>query len=260
MTIIQDGQTYAIPASDYAAMMAQQGLEVVEPTGSDAGGVREQEQQQPPSTAPANCSNPLAESLAIPSTPLPPTIPHLTPCPPPTLAQVSNPPLVKTELQAGRSAKVGHLPQPEACKATQGMKGRTNANVGTEELKGSVGAGTKLGGESGGGGGGGGGGGQGGGASMRWMTATAPPAGSRAAKQEPKRQIYPTMQQVKGFLFITFWTWTIWKAAVIPHSPLQGGVWEAGGGKEELPTNPGRQLGNLPSLPPSKLLHKKGAL
>merc|ERR1719220_3052991 len=31
---------------------------------------------------------------------------------------------------------------------------------------------------------------------MRWMTATAPPAGSRAAKQEPKRQIYPTMQQV----------------------------------------------------------------
>ena len=260
MTIIQDGQTYAIPASDYAAMMAQQGLEVVEPTGSDAGVVREQEQQQqPPTTGPANCSTPLAESLAIPTTPLPPTIPHLTPCPPPTLAQVSNPPSVKTELQAGRSAKVGHLPQPEACKATQRMKGRTNANVGTEELKGSVGAGTKLGGESGGGGGGGGG--QGGGASMRWMTATAPPAGSRAAKQEPKRQIYPTMQQVKGFLFITFWTWTwTWKAAVIPHSPLQGGVWEAGDGKEELPTNPGRQLGNLPSLPPSKLLHKKGAL
>ena len=145
MTIIQDGQTYAIPASDYAAMMAQQGLEVVEPTGSDAGGVREQEQQQPPSTAPANCSNPLAKSLAIPSTPLPPTIPHLTPCPPPTLAQVSNPPLVKTELQAGRSAKVG---QSEAGKAAQGMKGRTNASVGTEELKGSVGPGTKHTGES----------------------------------------------------------------------------------------------------------------
>ena len=193
MTIIQDGQTYAIPASDYAAMMAQQGLEVVEPTGSDSGVVREQEQPQPPTTTPANCSTPLTESLAIPPTPLPPTIPHLTPCPPPTLAQVSNPPLVKTELQAGRSAKVGHLAQSEAGKATQGVKGRTNASVGTEELKGSVGA--KVGGESGG---------RGGGASMRWMTATAPPAGSRAAKQEPKRQIYPTMQQVKGFLFITF--------------------------------------------------------
>ena len=189
MTIIQDGQTYAIPASDYAAMMAQQGLEVVEPAGSDAGVVREQEQQQPvpAPTAPASSSTPLTESLAIPTTPLPPTIPHLTPCPPPNLL-----PAVKTELQAGRSAKVGHS---EPGKAMQGIKGRTNASVGTEELKGSVGPGIK--GESGRGGGGGGGG-----PSMRWMTATGPPAGSRPAKQEPKRQIYPTMQQVKGFTYM----------------------------------------------------------
>ena len=190
MTIIQDGQTYAIPASDYAAMMAQQGLEVVEPAVGDAGVVREQEQQQqPPPTGPATSSTPLAESLAIPTTPLPPTIPHLTPCPPPT--NLSNLPVVKTELQAGRSAKVGH---PEPIKAIQGIKGRNNASVGTEELKGSVGPGIKVSGESGGGRGGGG-------PSMRWMTATAPPAGSRAAKQEPKRQIYPTMQQVEGFTY-----------------------------------------------------------
>ena len=195
MTIIQDGQTYAIPASDYAAMMAQQGLEVVEPTGSDAGVVREQEQQQQAMqatpTTPANSSTTqVTGSLAIPTTPLPPTIPHLTPCPPPTLAQVTNPPAIKTELQqGGRAAKVGHLGQAETGKGMQGMKGRTNASVGTEELKG---AGTKLVGEHVGGGG----------ASMRWMTATAPPSGSRAAvKQEAKRQIYPTMQQVKAFFY-----------------------------------------------------------
>ena len=224
MTIIQDGQTYAIPASDYAAMMAQQGLEVVEPTGSDAGVVREQEQQQQAMqatpTTPANSSTTLTGPLAIPTTPLPPTIPHLTPCPPPTLAQVTNPPAIKTELQqGGRAAKVGQLVQAETGKGMQGTKGRTNASVGTEELKGSAGAGTKLVGEHVGGGG----------ASMRWMTATGPPSGSRAAaKQEAKRQIYPTMQQVQALLFLT----------VIPHCHLQGGVWEAGGNKEELPANP----------------------
>ena len=180
-------------------MMAQQGLEVVEPAGGDAGVVREQEQhqqQQPAPTGPATSSTPLTESLAIPTTPMPPTIPHLTPCPPPT--NLSNLPVVKTELQAGRSAKVGH---PEPIKAMQGIKGRNNASVGTEELKGSVGPGMKMSGESGGGRGGGGAGGGGGGPSMRWMTATAPPAGSRAAKQEPKRQIYPTMQQVESFTY-----------------------------------------------------------
>ena len=147
VTIIQDGQTYAIPASDYSAMMSQQGLEVVEPTGSDAGVVKEHEQPQPGASAPLNCPTPLAESLAIPSTPvLPPSIPHLTPCPPPSLAQMSNV-AVKTELQvAGTSLdKVGHS---ETGKATQGMKGQTNASVGTEELKGSVGPGTKVTGES----------------------------------------------------------------------------------------------------------------
>ena len=180
MTIIQDGQTYAIPASDYAAMMAQQGIDAVDPQGSE----------QPASTAPATSSTTLTESLALPSTPLPPTIPHLTPCPPPTLAQVStNLNAAKTESQAGRSGKMG---QAEAGKSLQGIKGRANASVGTEELKGSAGPGA------------GGVGGVGdGGPSMRWTSATAPPAGSRAVKQEQKRQIYPTMQQVlQGFPYM----------------------------------------------------------
>ena len=108
VTIIQDGQTYAIPASDYAAMMAQQGLEVVEPQDNEArvGGDQPEHTVLPAVTTQA--SSHLTESLTLPTTPMPPTIPHLTPCPPPTLAQVSNQvvnsPIIKTE---PRTAEVG---------------------------------------------------------------------------------------------------------------------------------------------------------
>ena len=47
--------------------LAQQGIDAVDPQGSE----------QPASTAPATSSTTLTESLALPSTPLPPTIPHL---------------------------------------------------------------------------------------------------------------------------------------------------------------------------------------
>ena len=80
VTIIQDGQTYAIPASDYAAMMAQQGLEVVEPQDNEArvGGDQPEHTVLPAVTTQA--SSHLTESLTLPTTPMPPTIPHLTPC------------------------------------------------------------------------------------------------------------------------------------------------------------------------------------
>ena len=210
VTIIQDGQTYAIPASDYAAMMAQQGLEVVEPQDNEArvGGDQPERTVLPAVTTQATPSSHLTESLTLPTTPMPPTIPHLTPCPPPTLAQVSNQvvnsPTIKTEprtVKVGQT-QVGKTPIP-------GTKGQSNASVGTDELRGGVGTPTKLTAESGkgvggvgvGGGGGGGGvvgGGGGGGGGVRWMSATTPAAGIRnSVKQEPRqRQIYPTMQQV----------------------------------------------------------------
>ena len=210
VTIIQDGQTYAIPASDYAAMMAQQGLEVVEPQDNEArvGGDPPEHTVLPAVTTQATSSSHLTESLTLPTTPMPPTIPHLTPCPPPTLAQVSNQvvnsPIIKTE---PRTAKVG---QTDVGKTPiPGTKGQSNASVGTDELRGGVGnSGTKLTAESGKGAGTGGGavgggeggvvgGGGGGGGGVRWMSATTPAAGSRSVKQEPRqRQIYPTMQQV----------------------------------------------------------------
>ena len=201
VTIIQDGQTYAIPASDYAAMMAQQGLEVVEPQDNEArvGGDQAEHTVLPAVTTQATSSSHLTESLTLPTTPMPPTIPHLTPCPPPTLAQVSNQvvnsPIIKTE---PRTAKVG---QTDVGKTPKPMtKGQSNASVGTDELRGGVGTpGTKLTTESGKGAGGVEVGGEGGGGvgGVRWMSSTTPAAGSRSVKQEPRqRQIYPTMQQV----------------------------------------------------------------
>ena len=207
VTIIQDGQTYAIPASDYAAMMAQQGLEVVEPQDNEArvGGDQPEHTVLPAVTTQATSSSHLmTESLTLPTTPMPPSIPHLTPCPPPTLAQVSNQvvnsPTVKTEPRTAKvgQTQVGKTPIP-------GTKGQSNASVGTDELRGGAGTpGTKLTAESGkgagaGGGavGGGGGGAVGGGGGVRWMSPTTPAAGNRSVKQEPRqRQIYPTMQQV----------------------------------------------------------------
>ena len=198
VTIIQDGQTYAIPASDYAAMMAQQGLEVVEPQDNEArvGGDQAEHTVLPPVTTQATPSSHLTESLTLPTTPMPPTIPHLTPCPPPTLAQVSNQvvnsPIIKTEprpVKVGQT-QVGKTPLP-------GTKGQSNASVGTDELRGGAGTpGTKLTAESGKGAGAGGGA-VGGGGGVRWMSPTTPAAGNRSVKQEPRqRQIYPTMQQV----------------------------------------------------------------
>ena len=65
VTIIQDGQTYAIPAADYAAMMSQQGLEdgvskdattnTAPPAanGGDHGTVSEKEVLEPPNKTPS---------------------------------------------------------------------------------------------------------------------------------------------------------------------------------------------------------------
>ena len=78
VTIIQDGQTYAIPAADYAAMMSQQGLEdgvsrdtttntaPVAANGGDHGTVSDKEVLEPPNKAPTSTSTAIAENPALP--------------------------------------------------------------------------------------------------------------------------------------------------------------------------------------------------
>lgn len=139
VTIIQDGQTYAIPATDYAAMMAQQGLEVLD----GAGEVKAREQEGATPHTPIIPAPVATPAPPAPAPTQPPPLAHLTPCPPPHQIHTAS---VKTEAPS--------------------MVAEANVKV----------AG-------------------GGGPSMRWMTATGPPGG-RTSKVEPRKQLYPTMQQV----------------------------------------------------------------
>lgn len=118
VTIIQDGQTYAIPAADYAAMMAQQNLEVVEAGGE----VRMEEQEEAPPPVPEPPPPP-------PVTPAPPapTTTILTPCAPPNLHRTysNQPTQVKTEMaHTARGVQASAGPEPKTqMKAVGGVGG-----------------------------------------------------------------------------------------------------------------------------------------